>query len=156
MWIVLIVNYAVSHLELTVEVLPRLNHIRDQKSHKDRGNISSGSSNERTFIVGSKTVNLSSGTFVLTQEESVVKGEILQALQYVECNYSFASGEKDSEIFKAMFPDSEIASNYRQGETKFRYNIQFGIGLYIKDSHVKDFSDCPFSFKFDETITSKV
>ena len=129
-------------------------HQRSKKSKTE--NICSGSSNQRTFIVGSKTVNLSPGTFVLTQEESVVKAEILQALQYVECNYSFASAEKDSERFKAMFPDSEIASNYRQGETKFRYNIQFGIGLYIKDSHVKGFSDCPFSFKFDETITSKV
>ena len=90
------------------------------KSHKDRENISSGSSNQRTFIVGSKTVNLSPGTFVLTQEESVVKAEILQALQYVECNYSFASAEKDSGRFKAMFPDSDICKNYRQGETKVR------------------------------------
>ena len=32
-------------------------------------------------------MNLSPGTFVLTQEESVVKAEILQALQYIECNH---------------------------------------------------------------------
>ena len=55
-----------------------------------------------------------------------------------------------------MFPDSEIARNYRQGETKVRYKIQFGLAPYIKDLLVKDFSDYPFSFKFDETITSKV
>ena len=55
-----------------------------------------------------------------------------------------------------MFPDSEIAKNYRQGEAKVRYNIQFGIAPYIKDLLVKDFSDCSFSFKFDETTTSKV
>ena len=55
------------------------------KSHKDRKNIISGSSNQRTFIVGSKTVNLSSGAFVLTHEESVVKAEILQALQSSVC-----------------------------------------------------------------------
>ena len=76
MWIVLIVNYAINNLEVTVEVLPMLNHIRDQKVIKTE-NISSGSSNQRTFTVGSKTVNLSSGTFVLTQEESVIKAEIL-------------------------------------------------------------------------------
>ena len=93
------------------------------KSHKDKENISSGSSKQRTFIVGSKTVNLSPGTFVLTLEESVVKAEILQALQYVECNYSFASAEKESKRFKTIFPDSEIAKNYRQGETKVRYII---------------------------------
>ena len=56
-------------------------------------------------------MNLSPGTFVLTQEESVVKAEILQALHYVECNCSFASAEKDSERFKAMFPDSDICKN---------------------------------------------
>ena len=76
MWIVLIVNYAINNLEVTVEVLPMLNHIRDQKVIKTE-NISSGSSNQRTFTVGSKTVNLSSGTFVLTQEESVINAEIL-------------------------------------------------------------------------------
>ena len=55
-----------------------------------------------------------------------------------------------------MFPDSEIAKNYRQGETKVRYSIQFGIALYIKHLLVKCFSDCPFSLKFDETTTIKV
>ena len=79
-----------------------------------------------------------------------------QTLQYVECNYSFASAEKDSQRCKAMSPDSEIAKNYIQGGTKVSYNIQFGIAPYIKDLLVKDFSDCPFSFKFDETTTSKV
>ena len=69
-------KYAINHLEVTVEVFPMLNHIRDQKVIKTE-NISSGSSNQRTFTVGSKTVNLSSGTFVLTQEESVIKAEIL-------------------------------------------------------------------------------
>ena len=72
----LIVNYAINHLEVMVEVFPMLNHIRDEKVIKTE-NISSGSSNQRTFTVGSKTVNLSSGTFVLTQEESVIKAEIL-------------------------------------------------------------------------------
>ena len=56
-------------------------------------------------------MNLSPRTFVLTQEESIVKANILQALQYVECSYSFASAEKDSERFKALFPDSEIGKN---------------------------------------------
>ena len=131
----LIVNYAINHLELMVEVE---SHQRS-KSHKDRENISGFSSNQRTFAVGSKTMNLSPVTFVLTQEETVVKAEILQALEYVECNYSFATAEKDSERFKAMSPESEIAKNYRQGETKVRYHIQFGIASYIKDLLVKDF-----------------
>ena len=80
----------------------------------------------------------------------------MQALQYVESNYSFADAEKDSERFKAMFSDSEIATNYRQGETKVRYLVQCGISQFIKNLLVKDFSNFLFSFKFDETTTSKV
>ena len=102
------------------------------RSHKDRENISSGSSNQTKCIVGSKTVNFSPGTFALTQEEIFVQAEIFQALQYVEWNYSSASAAKDSEKFKAMFPGSEIAQNYKQGETKVRYNIQFGIARILK------------------------
>ena len=123
------------------------------KSHKDRKQQWQHQSNDiycsiknREFITQNFCIN--SG--------SAVKAEILQALQYVECNYLFASAKKNSEIFKAMFPDSEIAKNYRQGETKVRYNIQFGIAPFIKDLLLKGFSDCPFSLKFDETATHKV
>lgn len=42
-----------------------------------------------TFIIGPKTENLSSATFVLTQDDSIVRAEILQALHYLESNYSF-------------------------------------------------------------------
>ena len=70
MWVVLILDYAINHLELRVEVMPRLNHIRNQKVRKAE-DISSGNSNQRTFV-GSKTVNISPRTFVLTQGESVV------------------------------------------------------------------------------------
>ena len=51
-------------------------------------------------------MNLSPWTFALTQEEIFVKAEILQALQYVEWNFSFAIAAKDSERFIAMFPES--------------------------------------------------
>lgn len=43
----------------------------------------------KTFIIGSKTENLSSATFVLTLDDSIVRAEILQALHYLESNYSF-------------------------------------------------------------------
>ena len=37
-----------------------------------------------------------------------------------------------------MFPDSKIAQNYSQHETKMKYNIQFGIAPYIKEILIKD------------------
>ena len=58
--------------------------------------------------------------------------------------------------FKAMFPDSNIAKAYSQGETKVKYYIQFGIAPYFKDELVKDIKGAGFCFKFDETKTSQV
>ena len=51
----------------------------------------------KTFIIGSKTENLSSATFVLIQDDSIVRAEILQALHYLGSNYSFWSAGRDSE-----------------------------------------------------------
>ena len=51
----------------------------------------------KTFIIGSKTENLSPATFVLIQDDSIVRAEILQALHYLESNYSFRSAGRDSE-----------------------------------------------------------
>ena len=127
------------------------------KTHQDRENLSNGSTDQRTFIISAnKTINLSSGSFVLTPEESIVKAEVLQALNHAQCNYSFASARGDSERFREMFPDSEIAKNYQQGETKVKYNLQYGIAPFVKQSLINDFSDTPFSFKFDETTTLKI
>ena len=50
-----------------------------------------------------------------------------------------------------MFPDSEIAKCYSQGETKVKYVIQFGIAPYIKQLILDDIKGKPFSFLFDET-----
>ena len=38
-----------------------------------------------------------------------------------------------------MYVDSEITTNYRQGEVIVRYNMQFGIAPYIKDLLAKYF-----------------
>ena len=52
-----------------------------------------------------------------------------------------------------MFPDSEIAKSYSQGETKVKYVIQFGIAPYVKQLILDDIKGKPFSFLFDETTT---
>ena len=54
-----------------------------------------------------------------------------------------------------MFPGSETAKTYQQVPTKIKHNIQFGIAPYVKES-LYDIANVPFSFKFDETATSKV
>ena len=69
---------------------------------------------------------------MLSSEEQVLCAEVLQALQVVNSNYSFASSENDNERFKITFPDSKIAQSYCQGKTKVRYNVQDGIAPHVK------------------------
>ena len=89
--------------------------------------------NQSTFITEKGKSQLSVPTKIMfSSEEQVLCAEVLQALQVVNSNYSFASSENDNERFKIMFPDSKIAQSYHQGKTKVRYNIQYGIAPHVK------------------------
>ena len=85
----------------------------------------------------------------MTAKEKIADAEILQALHLVEANQSFASAAKDTELFKRMFPDSEIAKGYKQSSTKVAYTIEFGIKPYISEILEKDMQGRPFVFHFD-------
>ena len=128
--------------------------ISDCKQHaRGRGHrkLIKERSNQRTF--NSSNSKLSLG---LCEKDKITKAETLQALKVVDSNSSFASANGDSQRFKQMFPDSEFAKKYCQEETKTKYVIQFGIAPYVKSELLQDFEGSPFSFKFDETTTSKV
>ena len=88
-----------------------------------------------------------------SEKDEVVKAEILKV---VACDYFFRSVNKDSLIYKEMFPDLKIAASFSQEETKVKYNIQYGSVPYIKESLIKNLCNCPFTFKFDETTTTQV
>ena len=99
---------------------------------------------------------LSKGSVILTNEEHVLKAKIIQALKIVDGNFSFASANGDGDRFRTMFPDSAIAKSYKQGETKVKYCLQYGIAPHFKDLISKDLANSPFTFKFDETTTSQM
>ena len=56
---------------------------------------------------------------------------------------------------KIMLPDSKIAEQYSQNETKMKYVIHFGLSSYFQVVLKSDLKGKPFSFKFDETTTSQ-
>ena len=66
------------------------------------------------------------------------------SFSFVDGNMSFVSANGYNQRFKAMFPDSNIAKAYSQGETKVKYYIQFGIAPYFKDELVKDIKGAGF------------
>lgn len=130
------------------------------KCHKTSSTVLQG---QRTFMLDNacSSVTLSSKVnsgFVLCPEELVLNAEIMQALHFVEFNYSFASASTDSKRFELMFPDSAIAKSYSQGRSKVMYSIVHGIAPYLnKWKLVNELeNDVMYSFKFDETTTSQV
>ena len=92
----------------------------------------------------------------LSPQDVIVRAEIIEVLNTVECNRSFKTANNDTERYKKMFPSDPVAQGYSQGETKMKYNIQFGLAPYIKQKLKSDCLDKPFVFLFDETTTSQV
>lgn len=89
----------------------------------------------------------------LTPQEEVLKAETLQALKVVNSNYSFSSTADDGDRFRAMFPDSKIAKNYKMSKTKVSYVIKHGISPVVEEQYINDVKGTPYVFKFDETTT---
>ena len=56
-----------------------------------------------------------------------------------------------------MFPDSEIAKNFKLGPNKSSYVIRFGLSQYCREKLDKDVGNAvSYSLEFDETTTSQV
>lgn len=96
------------------------------------------------------------GRQIFSQQDKVLSAEILWALKTVKSNFSFASNDGNNQIFAAMFPDSNIVTDYQMSQTKCKYLIQFGIYPWIKEQMLLDLKGNPFSYKFDETTTIQV
>ena len=64
---------------------------------------------------------------LLSEEDAAVKAEIIACLNAVNYNHSFASANLNGDMYRTMFPDSNIAKHSSQKETKMKYVIQFGI-----------------------------
>ena len=60
------------------------------------------------------------------------KTEIMWALKCVVCDWSINSAEKISDLFKVMFSDSLITSEYRMSHTRLSYLINFGIAPHFR------------------------
>ena len=82
-------------------------------------NDNTPSDNQSTFAVESGKSQLSISTKIMfNSEERVIREEVLEALQVINSNSSFASSGNDNERFKVMFPDYKYAQS---GKTKVKY-----------------------------------
>ena len=136
----------------------QIKHHESTDIHEKNEKRLSGKTSQRVLTTqgASNTIGLSQESTVLSFADQVLNAEILEALDVVESNHSFASTNGDNNKVRRQFPDSKIANSYHQGETKTKYVIQFGIAPYVRKKMIDDFQGQPFTFKFDETTTSQI
>ena len=88
--------------------------------------------NANFFKPPSSTEPTTSTTGTLNFESNSLNAEILWCLNMVNQHFSCNSCSNVSELFSAMFLDSEVAQNFSMRKTKSRYMIIFGLAPYFK------------------------
>lgn len=87
-------------------------------------------------------------------KEDVSKAEILWTLRTVTAHNSNKSNEHITEIFKAMFPDSQIAAKFTCGEKMTAYMSVFGLSEHFIALLKEEVNGC-FAILFDESLNKK-
>ncbi|CAF1297097.1 unnamed protein product [Rotaria sp. Silwood1] len=102
-------------------------------------------------------VTIQSDKRVLTHEEKVTQAECIWAMATAQLGFSFNSSQFLPEIFRSMFPDSQIAADYSLRQRKLSYVISHGTGYYFTNELIKDVRKAyGFSLLFDETTIAGV
>ena len=84
---------------------------------------------------------------------STTKAEILWCLKNVYDHSSQRSDGDCSDLFKVMFPDSQIAQKFRLHRTKIAYSINYGIAPYYFNKIMETLKECEyFVLAFDESM----
>ena len=90
-------------------------------------------------------------TFLLN--EQVTRTEILWCIQTIMKHKSGRSAGDDVNLFRLMFPDSEIASKMQLQRSKIGYSILFGLAPYFEKQLLDVLSNCErFVIGFDESL----
>ena len=83
----------------------------------------------------------------------VVKAEIVWALKVVMSHFSLRSCLELNDLFKYMFPDSQIASKFSLSKTKCSYIINLGLAAYFSDVLLSQIKASPFFvISYDESL----
>lgn len=83
---------------------------------------------------------------------STLKAEVLWTLNTVAKHQSYNSNDGIGELFKSMFPDSDIAKTFACGGDKTSYVTKFGLAEHIKRDLVSKVNNGPFVLMFDESL----
>lgn len=86
-------------------------------------------------------------------KDAVTRAEIRWALSGVMSHSSLRASGNAAELFKLMFPDSDIASKFSMGKDKCAYVVTYGLGPFFKQQLVDVVTSCSFyAISFDESL----
>ncbi|XDV26071.1 hypothetical protein PO909_029869 [Leuciscus waleckii] len=84
---------------------------------------------------------------------ATLRAEVLWCLHTAEKRHSLNSNENLAEVFKAMFPDSDIAKSFTCGKDKTGYIIRFGLAPHFKQELINTINKAgQFVLMFDESL----
>ena len=90
-------------------------------------------------------------------KDNTVKAKIRWAPESLMSNYSYNSCSSNSELFIAMFSDSDIAEKFSIGKTKCTYYVTHGIAPYFKSKFIESLQLLPFYLVlFDESCNDTI
>ena len=92
----------------------------------------------------------------MSEEDAAILAEIVVCLNIVDKNHSFVSTNLLGDMYRYIFPDSNIAKNFHLKETKAKYIIQFGIAQYFEKELQKEYFKKTFTSKFDKSTNQQV
>ena len=118
--------------------------------HNNNNNSPASSSSSSKVIVTRKP-----SIITLNHTETVTKSEIIRALDIISNNSSLNCVNNDNAKYSAMFPDSQIAKNFRMKRSKLTYVIQHGLAPYFIEKQKLEMKDKLFCYHFDETTTAQ-
>lgn len=100
----------------------------------------------------------SSSLPVWSQKDNVMKAELLWCLKTAGSNYAYDTSDFIGDTFRAMFPDSQIASNFQMSRTKMSYMITEATGPYFHSILLDDVkkSASVFSLSYDELTNKQI
>ncbi|XP_067143074.1 uncharacterized protein [Centruroides vittatus] len=106
--------------------------------------------NEQSLI---KSTFLSSTLTPFVIKDDVIKAEITWALAVVKKKMSLNSCTDIKNIFKKMFPDSSIATQFQLGPDKASYIINYGLAHYFREKLIDGVTSCDnITISFDKSL----
>ncbi|KAK7877584.1 hypothetical protein WMY93_031716 [Mugilogobius chulae] len=82
-----------------------------------------------------------------------LRSEVIWVLKTMTDHHSYTSNMDIGDVFKTMFPDSQIASTFTCGKDKTSYIVNFGLAPFITTKLTEQINKSPcFTIMFDESL----